>query len=764
MSDTPTVFEKDFVYDKLGKRLSVSSNPEETQEETQATARKASIVPQTQTIDEEESSAVHPYPPHDYARANTELEVFPRDEPTSVEQSLEDVEEEEPPYVPPAFEDIDPQIPVVEPVPAETTTSVPQFTHPWTTPPFNIIERPTPTIHKAKATVKIVLSLSVVISLLVGYGLRLKIVKFGHYSFGMYGLLLVIDFVVQTIAASVNRHRVVKITKASNMTKGVQQLKDKAAGKEVPEAEQIQLPEVSIAVVGYREDEEAWIACLKSLQAQEFPIKHIIGVVDGNDGPDLAMADAFGKAFPDDQRLIVHLPVLLSVMYKEKYWETIKILGYPAPTRWQYVKMWFTQEPRPGQEVAHETAWNHVLNYLYTRSSLEGWSKYKGICFSQPHGHKRHAMFTSFMVGAYALGTKDAMLTTDSDTYVHPDAVTNLMCLLMSSPKMAGVTGDVRIWNKKDSFLALMSSLRYWFAFNVERACQSAFGCVGCLSGPLGLYRTSDLMSVLGPWILQSFLGKETTFGDDRHLSNRILSMGHKTGYTQLAMCDSDTPAGYVRWVKQQTRWSKSFFREAFWFPKSFAYHDAWLTVEMTKQFLYPMVLTATVIQMFYVPSFWTRPVIWLSTMFGVALIKSVYGVVCMRDPMHFLFGVYGFMYFFGLLPSKLFACFTVGITTWGTSARSKSEFARPESFYSRTTHVGHLVVWYMALSVGFGYFMASSFHNPAFWALGAIGLIPTGHAYSDVITGEAKYYYFVFRKWRRARRAQALNVDPEKA
>ncbi|EPQ58858.1 hypothetical protein GLOTRDRAFT_28815, partial [Gloeophyllum trabeum ATCC 11539] len=644
----------------------------------------------------------------------------------------EQFDDEEPPYVPPAFEIVDPAIPMVEPEPAMTTTEVPQASHPWTVPPFNVVERPKPVIHKVRAAIKITLSVAVVLSLLVGYGLKVKIITFGRFSFGMY---------------------------ASNMTKGVQQLKDKAEGKDI-QGEELKLPEVSIAVVGYREDEEAWIACLKSLQAQEFPIKHIIGVVDGNDPADLDMADAFGKAFPEDQRLIVHLPVLLSVMYKEKYWEAIKTLGYANPTRWQYFKMWFTQAPRPGQEVAHEVAWSHVLDYLYTRSTIENWSQYKGICFSQPHGHKRHAMFTSFMVGAYALGTKDAMLTTDSDTYVYPNAVTNLMSLLMSSEKMAGVTGDVRIWNKKDSFLALMSSLRYWFAFNVERACQSAFGCVGCLSGPLGLYRTSDLMSVLGPWILQSFLGKETTFGDDRHLSNRILSLGHKTGYTHLAMCDSDTPAGYVRWVKQQTRWSKSFFREAFWFPKSFAYHDAWLTVETTKQFLYPMILTATVIQMFYRPSYWTRPVIWLSTMFGVALIKSVYGVICMRDPMHFLFGVYGFMYFFGLLPSKLFACFTVGITTWGTSARSKSEFARPESLYSRTTHIGHLVTWYMALSFGLGYFMASTFHNPIFWSLGAIGILPTYQLYHDVIVGESKYWFFVYRKRYRARRAKVADVE----
>lgn len=30
--------------------------------------------------------------------------------------------------------------------------------------------------------------------------------------------------------------------------------------------------------------------------------------------------------------------------------------------------------------------------------------------------------------------------------------------------------------------------------------------------------------------------------------------------------------------------------------------------------------------------------------MFGVAMIKSLYGVIAMRDPTYLLFGVYGFM------------------------------------------------------------------------------------------------------------------------
>ena len=120
--------------------------------------------------------------------------------------------------------------------------------------------------------------------------------------------------------------------------------------------------------------------------------------------------------------------------------------------------------------------------------------------------------------------------------------------------------------------------------------------------------------------------------------------------------------------------------------------------------------------------------------------------------------------YFFGLLPSKLFACFTVHITNWGTSARSKSEFARPESFISRTTHVGHLVVWYMMLSIGLAYLLATVFNQPYLWLVGSLGLILSGQAYSDVIIGETKYHYYVLRKkWRAWRASKATATDEEK-
>ena len=205
------------------------------------------------------------------------------DETTTEEIIIEEVIEEElpveeSPRVAPLFEEVDPQIPQVEP---ETVANmipdavVSHITHPWTVPPYNIVDRAMPRIRPVLATIKVSLSLAVVCSLMVGYGLRLKIVSFGAYSFGMYGLLLIIgtsvhhqgrarclllpsaDFIVQASAATYNRHRVNRLTRRSPLTKGVEALRSRT---ELPTTAPSALPEVSIAVVGYREDEEAWQA------------------------------------------------------------------------------------------------------------------------------------------------------------------------------------------------------------------------------------------------------------------------------------------------------------------------------------------------------------------------------------------------------------------------------------------------------------------------------------------------------------------------
>ncbi len=186
---------------------------------------------------------------------------------------------------------------------------------------------------------------------------------------------------------------------------------------------------------------------------------------------------------------------------------------------------------------------------------------------SQPHAGKREIMYT-----AMNLHTPDTefICLSDSDTFFETNTVSEMVKVIdgydqlqKENPKMrvcGAVTGNVEIWNM-ENLISYLSSLRYWFAFNVERAADSYFGVVSCISGPLGLYRKSIINQIKDEWLHQTFLGTKCTFGDDRHLTNLILNYGYATYYTPRSSCKTDTPAELLRWIAQQTRWCKSFYR-----------------------------------------------------------------------------------------------------------------------------------------------------------------------------------------------------------
>jgi len=109
-----------------------------------------------------------------------------------------------------------------------------------------------------------------------------------------------------------------------------------------------------------------------------------------------------------------------------------------------------------------------------------------------------------------------AVVVTDSDTVLDENCIKEL-AFMLDDKFVGAATGDVKILNT-DKLLSFLSSLRYWFAFNLERSCQSFHNCVTCVSGPLGIYRSEILNKILDKWISQNFLGSKCTFGDDRHL------------------------------------------------------------------------------------------------------------------------------------------------------------------------------------------------------------------------------------------------------
>ena len=181
-----------------------------------------------------------------------------------------------------------------------------------------------------------------------------------------------------------------------------------------------------------------------------------------------------------------------------------------------------------------------------------------------PNRGKRYAMYESF--NAMLRDGVDYVVTVDSDTLVTKHAIRNLLATIDSNKQYGSVTGHVLSLNMKNgTLLQKLIALRYLVAFNWERASQANYGGINCNSGPLTMYRANVIKKIKEPFVNQKFLGQHTTYGDDRHLTNLVLSLGLKTMYQPYAHALTDTPKNVKKYLKQQLRWTKSYIRELIW-------------------------------------------------------------------------------------------------------------------------------------------------------------------------------------------------------
>ncbi|KAM6380489.1 hyaluronan synthase 3 [Pluvialis apricaria] len=384
---------------------------------------------------------------------------------------------------------------------------------------------------------------------------------------------------------------------------------------------------VALCIAAYQEDPDYLKKCLRSVKRIAFPDLKVVMVVDGNSPDDTYMLDIFHD-----------------VMGSEHSGSYIWRSNFHARGEGE-------TEAGLREGLAHVQALVRGTTYS---------------CILQKWGGKREVMYTAFR----ALGDSvDYIQVCDSDTVLDPACTAEMLRILEADPRVGGVGGDVQILNKYDSWISFLSSVRYWMAFNVERACQSYFGCVQCISGPLGMYRNALLQQFLEDWYHQTFLGSKCSFGDDRHLTNRVLSLGYQTKYTARSKCLTETPTRYLRWLNQQTRWSKSYFREwlynALWFHK----HHLWMTYESVVTGFFPFFLIATVIQLFYRGRIWNI-LLFLLTVQLVGIIKATYACFLRGNAEMIFMSLYALLYMSSLLPAKMFAIATINKSGWGTSGR----------------------------------------------------------------------------------------------
>lgn len=343
-------------------------------------------------------------------------------------------------------------------------------------------------------------------------GLRLLETDNKRLAMGLYGAFLFTHLSIQAFFANLEQH--------------------KAKVNIPPDDYNVSAPSsIALQISAYQEYPDYFRECIEGIMKLEYPKDKfkVLCFIDGNSQDSCYMVDIFEKVVKEHGEE----PVF--------FW-------------WDY-----NYHELPEGLDDDENGVNSLVECI---------AQNKYICLMQKWGGKREVMYTAFKS---LRGIVDYVQVCDSDTKLDPMAVIELTWVLDNEPNTGAVGGDVKILNEGDSYISFLSGLRYWMAFNVERACQSYFGCVSCISGPLGLYRMSILEQFLDLWSDQKFLGEVCTFGDDRHLTNRMLQMGFNTKYTARSFCLTETPAQYLRWLSQQIRWTKSYFRE--WLFNSMWWH-----------------------------------------------------------------------------------------------------------------------------------------------------------------------------------------------
>jgi hyaluronan synthase len=300
------------------------------------------------------------------------------------------------------------------------------------------------------------------------------------------------------------------------------------------------------------------------------------------------------------------------------------------------------------------------LQSIYDQyGALPGWR----VLLPAENRGKRHAQDAAF-----ALCCGEIVVTIDSDTVVDPDGVRELVAAF-AAPTVGAVTGDVGVMNANVNLLTRLIAMRYWVAFNQERAAQSRFRTVLCCSGPLAAYRRSVLDLVWDDYTNQTFRGVPCTYGDDRHLTNLVLGAGYDTLFVPFAHAITNAPETLKAYLPQQLRWNKSFYREILWTLPFLGRRSPYMAFEVTVQTFLPLLLTLAVASALVVsvaenPRYLFH---YAATIAVMALIRSSYALYRTRDLRFLLFVVYGFLHVALLVPMRMRALVTLTDNRWGT-------------------------------------------------------------------------------------------------
>jgi hyaluronan synthase len=261
----------------------------------------------------------------------------------------------------------------------------------------------------------------------------------------------------------------------------------------------------------------------------------------------------------------------------------------------------------------------------------------------------------------------DLVMFVDSDSFLDPYAVRNIV-QPFREPKMGGCAGRCDVANTYTNSLTKMQSVRYYTAFRIMKAAEALFDTVTCLSGPLSCYRRDIVMEYKDNWVNQTFLGHKATFGDDRSMTNFVLSH-HQCSYQDTAVCSTIVPKEHKVFLKQQMRWKRSWLRESLMAGKFMWRKEPFAMINFYIGLIVPMLAPIVVVyNFFYVPL--TQHVFPTTFLVGLLLMAMMmsFSQLLLRKSTTWLFGFWFCLYYeLVLLWQMPIAWFTFWKSTWGT-------------------------------------------------------------------------------------------------
>jgi len=430
---------------------------------------------------------------------------------------------------------------------------------------------------------------------------------------GMYGIVMLLYLVLQTISSRLNRKRYMNM-------------------------KEVELQKLILLVVGHRENPEYWDKCLNSILTlnPSTPLEAVYIVVDGTDDEDKRMHDQ-AVSFFENKDFSFKLDI--SMVYKR------------------------------GKRGVMAYGFNKIrYDYYYVPDNMID------------------------------------VVVTDSDTILESSSLIKLGECLRSDPRNGCATGSLYVFNTS-SILCKMIDIRYKYAFDFERSCASYYGCMSCCSGPLSIYKLSVLDDLtLQKFVDQSIMGVKCEPGDDRHLTNLVMAKGFLSRQTEFSTAGTEAPESLFRYILQQLRWNRSFYRELKWQIKCVPVQSSMLLFMSIYELLFPWFVTFFIIYSIFLSN--KTQFIEINLLFSLAVMvfKSIVLSICLQRNFIWFAFLYYILYFSILLPLKVFSFVTILNNSWVTPSRNKVFSCLPSCSLDARLAIVFIVSWNIFILSGIVY------------------------------------------------------------